>query len=193
MPRSKQVTMRNPKDLVPHPKNRELYGPPEENEQYENMVRQMKRGYYDEDYPLTITPDDRVLCGCTRCAAALKARLPEVPCRVFTAVSPTTAEAEYIQVLLFDNRGRTKSKLMLAREWRLEMITQKELARRRMAEGGGGGVGGDETGKASDLVGQKYAVGGKTVERYLKVLDAIDAAAAADDTAEAQRLTRLLE
>jgi len=181
--------MKDPRRLYPHPQNDRIYGKPQDNEQFDQMVKMMKKGGYNTDYPLTVTSDNRVLAGCTRHAAALAAKVKEVPCLLFTPTDPETAENEYQEELLRDNQYRAKTRYMVAREWQLLMDVEKELARQRMAKGKA-----DDEGpsKASVRVGIRFKVGGKTVERYLKVLDAIDLATEEGDKATADKLTRML-
>src|SRR5262249_25527872 len=121
MPSSQTAVLRDPRQLFPHPQNERIYGRPQDNDQYASMVRSMKNDGYDHDHPLTIAPDNRVLAGCTRHAAALAAKVAEVPCHVFTPSGPEAAEDEFLEVLLKDNQYRQKTNYMLAREWQLRI------------------------------------------------------------------------
>ena len=88
MPTSRTPLMMDPRRLYPHPQNDRIYGKPQDNDQFDRMVREMKKDGYDTEYPLIVTSDKRVLAGCTRHAAALAAKLKEVPCLLFTPRDP---------------------------------------------------------------------------------------------------------
>jgi hypothetical protein len=182
-----KTVLRDPKELRPHALNLQLYGPPTANSAYQDMRLDMKRRGYDETEPLMIAPDDRVLRGCTRHAAARSVGLAEVPCVVFYPSSPETAELEFERELIRGNSYRTKTEVMKAREQRKLLEVEAELARRRM---GGGSDGGPS--KSTDRVGKIFKESGKSVQRRLKVLAAIEAAEADGDARRAERLTDLL-
>jgi hypothetical protein len=175
--------------LRAHPLNKVLYGRPEDNSAYEEMWRDMKARGFDELHPLLVMGDGRVICGCTRLAAARKAKLPEVPCAEFVPTDPATVEMEAELRLIHDNRQRTKTQVMEVREQRTALELQSRLAQVRMLAG----VAGDERGRAADIVGKDYQKSGKTITRRIKVLDAIERAQAEGREKDAAKLTTLLE
>lgn len=66
----------DPETLAPHEKNREIYG---DDPDIEGMVTDMEAEGYDAGSPLTVTPDDRVVKGHRRWAAAKEAGIDAVP------------------------------------------------------------------------------------------------------------------
>jgi ParB-like chromosome segregation protein Spo0J len=184
---AKKIILVDPAELRPLPLNKELYGRPQDNDAYKDIKQLMTHGF-NENKPLTITEDRRIVAGVTRWHIAKALGLKEVPCLVFTPTSPETAEDEYDLELIDDNHYRNKTKVMLAREQRKKMEIQKRLARKRMGSGSDGGPS-----KSADRVGADYRVSGRTVTRSIKVLEAIEQAEADGDRRKAERLTDLLE
>jgi hypothetical protein len=191
-PMARKIITKSPPDLRPHPLNKELYGLPTASDQYENFKFAMKHGGFDwEEHPLLITPDGRVISGVTRWAAAKAVGLAEVPCVVFVPKAPAGTESAELEIeakLIQENRYRTKTRLMVAREQRRLVEIEKLKARGRMAAGSDGGES-----KSVDRVGADFKTSGKTVQRNLKVLAGIEEAEAAGDRKKADRLTELLE
>jgi hypothetical protein len=183
-----RIVMKCPEDLRPHALNKELYGPPTANSVYKDIKVTMGRGGYDERHPLLITEDGRILWGVTRWAVAKSLGLKEVPCIVFRPTNPATAELEAEAEIIRGNIYRNKSQLMIAREQRKLREVESDLARQRMSAGSDGGPS-----KSTDRVGKIFGESGKTVERRLKVLEAIEEAEAEHDSKGAKRLTDLLE
>jgi hypothetical protein len=183
-----KVILRDPRELRAHPLNHQLYGPPTANSAYHDIRADMRRRGYDQSQPLMITDDDRVIGGVTRHAVARSLKLAEVPCEVFKPESEADAELEIERELVRRNTYRTKTETMRAREQRKLLEVEAALARRRMAAGSDGGPS-----KSVDRVGKLFGESGKTVQRRLKVLDAIDDAEAAGDKRRGQRLMELLD
>lgn len=175
--------------LQPHLLNKVLYGPPTANSAYQDIKHSMRTGGFDERFPLLITDDNRILWGVTRWAAAKAVRLKEVPCETFVPSDPQSANAEMEREIVRGNTYRVKTQVMLAREQQKLLEIEGVLARQRM--GSGNTDGGPST--AADRVGKVFGESGKTVQRRLKVLKAIDAAEAVRDTKRADKLTTLLE
>jgi hypothetical protein len=176
-------------DLQPHPFHRETYERrPQDSSAYRDILASMKTRGYDEDKPMLITADRRILGGRTRWHAAKAAGLDKGACIVFTPSSPETAELEYVMKICDENMYRIKTKVMLAREQRGRLAAEKGLARLRMGAGSDGGPS-----KSADRVGSVYKVSGRTVITRIKVLDAIEDAEAKGDRKKADRLTELLE
>jgi ParB-like chromosome segregation protein Spo0J len=182
-----KIIYKHPDELVPHLLNYQLYGPPSQNSAYYDIKADMKRRGYDESKPLLITEDGRVICGVTRHAVAKSLRLDNIPCVLFKPDDPLHAELEIERALVRDNTYRIKTELMKAREQRRLLQVESALARGRMASGSDGGPS-----MSTDRVGKIFGESGKTVQRRLKVLDAIEQAEAGGDTKHAQRLGELL-
>jgi hypothetical protein len=183
-----KIVRLSPEELRPHPLNRELYGTPTANTAYHDIRADMKRRGFDDKQPLLITEDRRVIRGVTRHAAARSLNLKEVPCEIFVPENPADAELEIERELVRGNIYRTKTETMKAREQRKILEIETALARGRMAEGTDGGPS-----KAADRVGKVFGESGKTVQRRLKVLEAIEQADADGDKKRASRLTELLD
>jgi ParB-like chromosome segregation protein Spo0J len=188
---ARKIVDHSPDDLRPHPLNKELYGPPKDNEAYENVRFSMKRGGYDERYPLLITQDLRIIGGVTRWAAAKSLKLERVPCEVFVPPNEETAELEIEAKLITENGYRVKTRLMVAREQQKLVELQKVLARKRMAWGRDDDD--DGPSKATERAAIAFKTSGATVQRNLRVLDGIDAAQERGDERMAARLIDLLE
>jgi hypothetical protein len=184
---ARTIVTRDPADLRPHPLNKELYGPPTANSAYKDLKASMARGGFDDRHPLLVTADNRIIWGVTRWAVAKSLGLPAVPCFVFVPPEPATAELEIERQLVEGNRYRVKTEVMLAREQRKLLEVESALARRRMGDGSDGGPS-----KATDRVGKTFGESGKTVQRRIKVLEAIEQADAGGDKKKSERLTELL-
>jgi hypothetical protein len=179
--------MRSPDGLRPHPKSREMYGPPTANSEYKDIKWSMDRNGYDERWPLLITEDGRVLWGATRHAVAKSLGVEGVPCLVYHPKDPATAELEYEEQVVLGNVSRKKTQLMIVREQRTLMEVERALAKHRMGAGGDG-----KESRATDRVGQHFRKSGKTVGREIKILEAIEAAQADGQAKQAEKLTELL-
>jgi hypothetical protein len=182
-----KVVVKAVADLRPHPLNRELYGSPAANSAYKDLKMAMGRGGFDARHPLLVTADGRIVEGTTRWAVAKSVGLTEVPCEVFVPSSAETAELEIERKLVEGNRYRVKTPLMVAREQRKLLEVESVLARRRMGQGSD-----DGPSKSTDRVGKVFGESGKTVQRRIKVLDAIEAAEVAGEKKKTERLTDLL-
>jgi hypothetical protein len=180
--------MIDPEELRPHPLNRVLYGPPSTNLACGDIRADMKRRGFDPNQPLPVTADGRVIRGITRHAIARSLKLKEVPCVTSTPEDPATAEVEIERELVRGNLYRTKTETMKAREQRKMLELEMVLARQRMSAGADGGPS-----KSTDRVGKVFGESGKTVQRRIKVLDAIEQAETDGDKRMQARLTELLD
>jgi hypothetical protein len=185
-----KIVYKHPDDLRPHPLNRELYGPPSANTAYHDIKADMKRRGFDESQPLLITSDNRIIRGSTRHAAARANGLERIPCEVFVPADANQAELEIERELVRGNAYRTKTETMKAREQRKLLEIEKALARGRMGQGKGDD---DGPSKSTDRVGKLFGESGKTVQRRLKILDAIETAEQDGDVRKATRLGELLD
>jgi hypothetical protein len=186
MSKAKTVT-RPVADLRPHPLHRDLYGPPTANSAYKDIKSNMRARGFDERQFLLVTGDGRILWGVTRWAVARSLNIEEVPCEVFVPSSPERAELEIEAEIVRGNMYRVKDQLTIAREQRKLLEVEAHLARQRM-----GGGGDDGPSKSTDRVGKVFRVSGKTVQRQIKVLEAIEKAEAGGDHRRAEKLTNML-
>jgi ParB-like chromosome segregation protein Spo0J len=188
---ARKIVERSPSDLRPHPLNKELYGPPTDNEAYDNIRFSMQHNGFDERKPLWITRDGRIIDGHTRWFAAKSLKKESIPCEVYVPSSEETAESEIEAMLIRENGYRRKTRLMVAREQQKLVELQKVLARNRMAWGRRD----DDEGpsKATERAAVIFKTSGATVQRNLRVLAGIDAAKERGDEPMAARLIDLLE
>jgi ParB-like chromosome segregation protein Spo0J len=183
-----KLIYRNPADLRPHPLHQELYGPPTSNDAYQEIRADIKLRGYDERHPLLITEDGRVIDGRTRRAIVIGLKMESVPCEVFVPKDPALAELEIEEEIIRSNMYRTKTETMKAREQRRLLEIETAKGRARMAQGGDGGPS-----KSTDRVGKLFGESGKSVQRRLKVLEAIEKAEGEGKHQRAKRLTELLD
>jgi hypothetical protein len=188
---TRRIVMINVADLRPHPQNAAVYGPPTANSAYKDIKFRMQRDGFDERFPLFVTEDRRIVHGVTRWHCAKACKIEEVPCEVFQPNDPATAELEMEHQMLLGNIQRQKTQLIIAREQRKALEIETALARQRMA--GGNTDGGPS--KATDRVGKVFKESGKTVQRRIKILDAIEEAQEgnAAERKKAEQLLGLLE
>jgi hypothetical protein len=186
---AKEIVTMRVDELRPHPENKDLYDRPTANSEYKRMWDDMKQNGFSDLQPLIVTADRRVIGGCTRWAIARGLKVETVPCIVFTPQSadPEEAEEEIVRELIRDNQGRRKSERTVAKELRRLVKIESVLARKRMAHGAGG-----EPGKAVEKVGKERNLSGSSVQKRIKVLNAIEAAEDRGDTKKANRLEDLL-
>jgi ParB-like chromosome segregation protein Spo0J len=98
--------------LRAHPENVEIFGPPEETEEYDSLIASIRKHGIME--PLAIKTDGTVLSGHLRLAAATKLRLKTVPVRVVPNMATYRSEVEYIIRCNTDRRQLTKGQIGLA-------------------------------------------------------------------------------
>jgi hypothetical protein len=188
MPR--KIVMLSVADLRPHPQNAALYGPPTSNSKYKDIKFRMQRDGFDERFPLHVTEDYRIIHGVTRWACARTCSIEQVPCEIFQPQDAATAELEFEREIVLGNMNRDKTQRIIAREQRKALELETALGRRRMAEGGDGGPS-----KATDRVGKLFNTSGKTIQRRIKILEAIESCeqGTPSERKRAERLVELLE
>jgi hypothetical protein len=169
----------------------QMYGPPVENSEFENLKVSIRRHGWQEDKPASITDDDVLIIGRTRHYIVRRDKDFLIPCVIFQPKNPATKEAEVREAIVIGNMYRQKSELTITKEMRVLMEVERELGRQRM----GRGRQADDTlpSKSSDRVGLKYKLSGKTVQKRLKVLDAIESAHAKGNQKREKQLAELLE
>jgi len=174
--------------LRPHPKNGDIYGDRLGDNFQELLASVKEKGVYT---PLLITFDDRVISGHRRLRAAAQAGLVDVGIIVFDSED----EDEILEALIHSNRGmRNRTNEMVAKEAKELWEVEQRRASERMSEGGKGveQVPHLQTGKTRDKVGSAIGISGKTAERAVKVLDAIEGLSASGKAREAEQLRTAL-
>lgn len=182
-----RIEWRAPSELSPHPLNARLYG-----EGVDGALRDSikENGIID---PLLITAANVIISGHRRHAAAVVLQLKKVPVLVYNL----TDEAEIELAVITANAQRERTNVMKARECReLNRIeterakhrqqqsavnTNAKLGRSTDAETVGETIP-ESSGRARDIAAQHVGWSGKTAEKAIKVIDAIDASD--DETAK---------
>ena len=156
---------RDPKTLVPHPRNAEIYG---ENEPVDDLVQSVRLsgGILD---PILIDQDNHILSGHRRVRAAIEAGLK----LVLVQVQIVNSEDEALQLILEHNRQRTKTNWQLAKEAHFYEHLEKAKAKKRQSAGGKGQANLPDAGQTRDRIGRLIGKGGTTAERLLMIHDAI--------------------
>lgn len=187
------IEERNPKDLKNHHDNIGLYGDKPDQEFIEKVAK------HGITTPLTILPDNTVVCGHRRRQAAMINKMKTVPVFVRHDLSDPL---DIQELLVLDNAQRVKTTEQKAREYKLLKEIEAERAKGRQSHGEtapGKRLGenspkrskGKKTGKkgkSSDAAAEKVGMSSKTAEKAAKVVDAIDEAEAAGDTEKADQL-----
>jgi protein gp37 len=155
------------KDLKPHPLNDAIYGDGADKE----MVQSVKDNGIIE--PLLVDYKNRIISGHRRWDAAKKAKLKEVPVKVFQSED----ELEIRTALVEANRQRTKTNEQVAREAAQIYEIEKAKAKARKGEANQKGILPVKlpgSGDARDLAGERLGISGKKVEQAVQVIQAID-------------------
>lgn len=179
------IERRDPRTLQPHPLNAQLYG----DERDAGLRADIAANGIRE--PLRITADGTIISGHSRCAIAVELDLSDVPVIVSSLDDPTEILAEMIS----SNNRRKKTYYVLAREYQQLKPIQAELALRRKLSGCGEDHrvnfphGEKRKGRASDLAAVMLGMTGKTADRALHVVMAIDRARASGHDEDADLLT----
>ena len=174
LPDDGTVEQYDPRSLQAHPLNAQLYG-----EEAGDDLR-ASIAVHGILTPLLITREAVIISGHRRHAVALELGLATVP----VTVSPLTDQLDIKEALIRANIARTKSNYQRAREYQQLKPIQAEMAKRRKVSGDGGDhsdncpYGPKLKGRASDLTAEMLGMTGKTAERALRVVIAIDRASA---------------
>lgn len=139
-------------DLRPHPENADIFGDPEESEQFEAVLSSIRRDGIWE--PLVIKADGTILAGHLRRLCAERLKLKEVPVRVREEFAFYRDEVAFVIRSNTDRRQLTKGELAMA---------FKRLRNLPPAEGGTK----KRRGRPEDSVGSKNnsSSGGRVSER----------------------------
>lgn len=151
------------KDLIPHPKNYEIY----QDSGVEDLIDSIKK--YGIQNPIIINSKNVIISGHRRWEAARKAGLKEVPVKVVKFKS----NDDELKFLVIDNLYRSmKTREQRIREGKvLEEIYKKESKKRRQHKD----VEEKDRGTTRDKVAKKVGLGsGVTYESGKKIVDKID-------------------
>lgn len=167
-------------DLVPHPKNEEIYG---NNENVSDLVEKIKKSR--NVHTLTVNSKGVVLAGHRRRKACMELGWKEVNVIIMDFDTPE----EEIEFIINDNSTREKTKEQKSREAKELKRVETILAEKRLstfgATGGRGnkkgvadspqGLDENEQGKARDIVASKLKfTSGREVDRAITSIDIID-------------------
>lgn len=182
---------RSPAELKKHPKNIEIYGDAVD----KAFVEKCRKGI---KLPVMILPDGTILSGHRRVQAARILKVKEIDVVV---IHDLTDELDILEYVIDSNAQRVKTNDQLAREDRELLAIEAERAARRQRDSLKKGDNsaeipvsdsGSHTGRATDAVGEKRGVSGRTVERRVAAVNAIDEAEKAGDTERAEDIRETL-
>lgn len=164
-------------DLIPHPKNEEIYG---NNEDVSDLVEKIKRSR--NVHTLTVNSKGVVLAGHRRRKACMELGWKEVNVVIMDFDTPE----EEIEFIIDDNSTREKTKEQKSREAKelkrvetvlaekRKIVTQNNNTARKLAEVADSPRQ-DEQGKARDIVASKLKfTSGREVDRAIATIDIID-------------------
>jgi ParB-like nuclease domain len=120
---SNSITSALVESLTPHPFSIELYGQPEQTEDFASLVEAIR--LYGVLEPIAITQDGVVLNGNRRVAAARVVSLPEVPARVLNNLSP---QQEKEIILTLNHHRKPRVSTMVREAMALEQLTHTEYS-----------------------------------------------------------------
>ena len=176
------IVQKNVSELKPHPRNEEIYGT---NESIDELVETMRKSGIVTT--LTITDNNVIIAGHRRWKSCkqLIAEGDKRFCAVNCEVKEFDNEWEELEYLVINNNSREKTMEQKAREAQMLLKAEKELGKKRMSQGGKGGIvtsveGVAESpplnqGKARDIVAKKLKMkSGREVERAVKSVETID-------------------
>lgn len=193
--------------LKPHPFSLKIYG---EDDPVDDLVerfrKRIERGEPPLTRPVAITADDTIVGGHRRARAAKIVDLDEVE----VVVMEFKDELEEQEYILDDNETRTKTPYQVGQEMAARLENEQKRTKHLQQEGGA--KGGKQSGatrrgetkpgdtsrqasrepRASDKVGEKFGVSGRTVEKTTQVVNQIDRLNAEGKTQESEHLKGLL-
>jgi ParB family chromosome partitioning protein len=190
-----ELTVIDPRKLLSHPLNAWLYGTEPEPEFVESV---RKHGVLT---PILIAQSRTIISGHRRCQAAIIAGVGVVPIDIYPK---ELDDLELRRLLIVHNLQRKKTVEQCGREYAELKSVEELLAKQRQQKHGGTAPGRGSTntqentsasdrGKARDRAASKLGMSGPTAEKALNVVNAIDQAEAAGDTAKAADLRHKLE
>ena len=172
------------KSLQAHPLNKELYDDGLDQGLLESV------GEHGVLTPLLVTAQGVIVSGHRRWKSAMQAGLKTVPANVIDVISPADVE----RVLLEANVQRVKKTEEILREYRRYLALERPAAKERQ---------GNRTdlvenfppcsgGKSRDVAAEKVGLSGKTAEKGLKILEAIEGRVVSEDTDAVKEIRSLL-
>ena len=181
--KGKQIIYVATVELIPHPKNDEIYG----NDCDAEFVESVKRnGIYT---PLIVTKDLTVISGHRRLCAAIKTGIAELPVVILDDVD----DLKIREGLIENNRQRVKNNEQIGREYiELRAIEEERIKLAKAASADGGGAVQNFTPakkeKTRDKVGGDLGRSGVTLAKCADVIGAIDALKSEGKDADATSL-----
>lgn len=148
-------------ELEPHPKNKEIYP----NKDISDLKEKIEEYGFKDEYPLIVTPENKILSGHRRWRVAKELGIDRVPVKE----QDPDSEREEIETILLSNRYRVKTpgeKQIEADMWE-EIEAQK--AQERMEAGGSQDFAKGETGKARDKAAEQVGWSGEKKRQADKV------------------------
>jgi ParB-like chromosome segregation protein Spo0J len=186
-PKISNVEYVDPNRLLEHKLNGELYGSAIPPADYLSSVQ--RHGVIT---PLIVSQSYTVISGHRRRRAAIVNQAKTVPVFVW----PEALSDEELRLLLIEcNRDREKTVEEKAREYKELLRIEKILAAKRQKSGEPSSKkdAGRNKGKAKRVAAEKVGLSEPTADKASEVVDAIDRAVAAGDTAKASELREKLQ
>jgi ParB-like chromosome segregation protein Spo0J len=191
-----EVIYMNPFELVPHEVNQSIYRDAPDDEFIESIKRlgvlepilaMQPLATLDSDGGTSVRPTV-VLSGHRRMNAARALELDEVPV-IIQPEEMVETDDDAIRLLILSNRQRDKTNEQRAREFAVLKEVEERLAKERMRRGEPAS---GKSGRASDLAAEAVGMSGRTADRAVSVVEAIDEAEASGDEGRVDNLRRKL-
>ena len=183
-----EVIYMDPHDLVPHEVNQSIYRDAPDDEFIESIRRlgvlepilaMQPAASIDSDGGVSVRPTV-VLSGHRRMNAARALDIDEVPV-IIQPDELVQTDDDAIRLLILSNRQRDKTNEQRAREFAILKEVEERLARERLASV----TEGEKVGRASDIAAEAVGMSGRTADRAVTVVEAIDDAEASGDQGRA--------
>ena len=191
-----EVIYMDPHDLMPHEVNQSIYRDAPDDEFIESIRRlgilepilaMQPADSIDSDGGVSVRPAV-VLSGHRRMNAARALDIDEVPV-IIQPDELVQTDDDAIRLLILSNRQRDKTNEQRAREFAILKEVEERLAKERK---GGRGQKEEEGGRASDIAAEAVGMSGRTADRAVTVVEAIDEAESSGDQGRAADLRRML-
>ena len=191
-----EVIYMNPFELLAHEVNQSIYRDAPDEEFIESIRRlgvlepilaMQPLATLDSDGGTSVRPTV-VLSGHRRMNAARALELDEVPV-IIQPDELVGTDDDAIRLLILSNRQRDKTNEQRAREFAVLKEVEERLAKERMRRGDSGS---GKSGRASDIAAEAVGMSGRTADRAVSVVEAIDEAESSGDEGRADDLRRKL-
>jgi len=187
-----KVIYMDPFDLMPHEVNESIYRDAPDEEFIESIKRLgILEPILAHEVMHGLTPETVVLSGHRRMNAARVLEMDEVPV-IIQPDELVGTDDEAIRLLILSNRQRDKTNEQRAREYAVLKEIEVRLAHERKKQHHDKGEEGEKAGRASDIAAQAVGMSGRTADRAVSVVEAIDEAEASGDEGRAAGLRRKL-